>query len=425
MSAELNRIDLLTRYNETRAFSESFCLPLETEDYVVQTMPDVSPTKWHLAHTSWFFETFVLQQALPKYYTPDPQYAYLYNSYYNAIGDRHCRPRRGLLSRPTVDETYTYRAHVDQYMRQLLTECTDECFSQFADIVDLGIHHEQQHQELMVTDIKHVLGTNPLHPSYHSTDHVDKNLAHNTSFSNITVPLTWTQYRESIPCVGHEGGGFSFDNEGPRHRALVPDFAICDRPVTIGEYLDFITDGGYRRAEHWLSAGWNTVQENDWEAPLYWVKRDDEWFTYTMFGLRPVNRAEPVCHVSYFEADAFAQWFGGRLPTEFEWEFAARDQQPNGTFADGMEFHPQPVQPVQWFGSVWEWTRSQYSPYPGYATVDGALGEYNGKFMCNQFVLRGGSCATSRSHIRPTYRNFFAPESRWQFTGIRLAKDQS
>ena len=410
---------LLHRYLEVRRFTETLCAPLVPEDCVIQSMPDASPTKWHLAHTSWFFETFVLSAARSGYASPFPRYDYLFNSYYNSVGDRHCRNRRGLLSRPTVEETHAYRAYVDEEMAALLDRGLS---TDLEPVAVVGLHHEQQHQELILTDLKHVFSMNPLRPVYVERKDGDGERA--------TPPLRWRGFEEGVRWIGHQGRGFAFDNEGPRHREFLHAFELADRPVTNGEYLAFMEDGGYRRPEFWLSAGWQAVQEQGWRAPLYWEERDGEWWSMTLSGMRKVEEAEPVCHVSYFEADAYSRWAGARLPTEAEWEVAAAAEPVTGLFAESGRCHPAPAPSEphwmnQLFGDVWEWTRSPYAPYPGYAAVPGALGEYNGKFMCNQFVLRGGSCATPQSHIRATYRNFFPPDARWQFSGFRLAKDGS
>jgi ergothioneine biosynthesis protein EgtB len=413
---------IAARYREVRRFTERLCAPLEVEDYVIQSMPDASPAKWHLAHTSWFFETFVIKPALPGYKSPQPVYDYLFNSYYNAVGERHARAKRGLLSRPTVGEVYRYRAHVDGVMQELFDGRDAGALEAMAPVVTLGLHHEQQHQELILTDVKHALAENPLRPVYRERP---------SDAPRVATEAAWVAFPEGIAWVGHEGPGFAFDNEGPRHREFVAAFALASRLVTNAEYISFIEDGGYRRPQWWLSAGWSTAQAEGWEAPLYWDKRDGQWWSFTLAGRRPVNGAEPVCHVSYFEADAYARWAGARLPTEAQWETAAAGAPVSGNFADDGRFHPAPSDTArretlaQMYGDVWEWTQSAYAPYPGYAADDGALGEYNGKFMCNQYVLRGGSCATSRSHIRPTYRNFFPPDARWQFSGIRLARDAS
>jgi ergothioneine biosynthesis protein EgtB len=413
---------LSERYRRVRSFSETLCETLVAEDYVIQSMPDVSPTKWHLAHTSWFFETFVLGPAVPGYRPFHPDFSYLFNSYYNAVGQRHCRPKRGLVSRPTVEETYRYREYVDQHMLELLEGADAVRLLDLAPVVTLGLNHEQQHQELMLTDIKHVFTMNPLRPVYH------ERIA--AAGQAEAPPLQWVSFSEGVYWIGHQGEGFSFDNEGPRHREFLGPFALASRLVTNGEYLAFMEDGGYERPEFWLSAGWSTLQEQGWKAPFYWERHDGRWMMMTLSGMRPVEASEPVCHVSYFEADAYAQWAGARLPTEAEWEVAAAGVPLEGNFVESGSYHPLPAsittdgELTQMFGDVWEWTRSAYSPYPGYKPVPGALGEYNGKFMCNQYVLRGGSCATSGSHIRRTYRNFFPPDACWQFSGIRLANDR-
>lgn len=412
---------LIERYQQVRRFSEYLCKPLLTEDYVIQSMPDVSPTKWHLAHVSWFFETFLLKPHISDYQSLHPQYAYLFNSYYNTLGERHCRPRRGLISRPTVEETYAYRRYVDEHVLALLEKMDERQLTAITPLFVLGLHHEQQHQELMLTDIKHVLSCNPLAPVYRTGEPPEARTA---------PPVEWIAFAEGLQWIGHAGEGFGFDNEYPRHREFVPAFQLASRPVTNGEYLDFIADGGYRNPLLWLSEGWSTVQAEAWQAPLYWEKRDDRWWMMTLNGMREVAEAEPVCHISYFEADAFARWAGGRLPTEAEWEVAAGTVPIQGNFVESDLYHPAPLStpvaqrtPAQMFGDVWEWTQSSYAAYPGFQPTPGAAGEYNGKFMCNQYVLRGGSCATALSHIRPTYRNFFPAHTRWQFMGVRLAKD--
>jgi ergothioneine biosynthesis protein EgtB len=418
---------LLGRFHQIRDFTNTLCAGLEPEDCVVQSMPDVSPTKWHLAHTTWFFETFILKKFSPGYRAEIPEYAYLFNSYYNAAGDMHRRDLRGLISRPTVREAHRYRASIDSHIDNLISRADEKLLNEIEPILVLGFHHEQQHQELLVTDIKHVFAQNPLYPVFRGRDTAGRHP------NGATRPHQFIDFDETIVEIGHDGRGFSYDNEGPRHRTLVSAFALASRPVTNGEYLAFIEDNGYARPEFWLSLGWMTVNESasgGWQAPLYWTKRDGKWWNFTLSGFRQVDESEPVTHVSYFEADAYANWAGARLPTEFEWERAALDCPIQGNFVEDETFHPHALSDSgndkslhQMFGDVWEWTRSAYSPYPGYRAAPGALGEYNGKFMCNQYVLRGGSCATSRSHIRRTYRNFFQPEKRWQFTGIRLARD--
>jgi ergothioneine biosynthesis protein EgtB len=413
---------LLARFHQVRNFTDALSSGLEPEDCVVQSMADVSPTKWHLAHTTWFFETFILKKFAPGYRAEIPQYAYLFNSYYNAAGDMHRRDLRGLISRPTVSEAQRYRASIDSHIDSLLSDAGEKLLDEIEPILVLGIHHEQQHQELLITDIKHVFAQNPLYPVFRERK-IDIALPK-------TAPIQFLDFEEATVEIGYDGPGFAYDNEGPRHRALVPAFSLASRPITNGEYISFIDDNGYARSEFWLSLGWMTVNEQRWQAPFYWAKRDGAWWNFSLSGFRPVDKSEPVTHVSYFEADAYANWAGARLPTEFEWERAASDCPVEGHFVEDENFHPHASTRAehdrhlhQMFGDVWEWTRSAYSPYPGYRAVAGALGEYNGKFMCNQYVLRGGSCATSRTHIRRTYRNFFQPEKRWQFTGIRLARD--
>ena len=399
-------------------------------------MPDVSPTKWHLAHTTWFFETFILKKFVGGYRAEIPEYAYLFNSYYNAAGDMHRRDLRGLISRPTVHEAQRYRTSIDSHIDDLLSNADEKLLDQIGSILVLGIHHEQQHQELLITDIKHVFAQNPLYPVFRAGRTRSPSAP---KFATAKVPpMDFIEFKQIVTEIGHNGRGFAYDNEGPRHQVLIPPFALASRPVTNGEYIAFIEDNGYQRPEFWLSLGWMSVNEHRWEAPLYWTKRDGGWWHFTLSGFRPVDESEPITHISYFEADAYANWAGARLPTEFEWERAAMDCPIEGNFVETELFHPASVavepavsaekreharQLQQMFGDVWEWTRSAYSPYPGYRAEPGALGEYNGKFMCNQYVLRGGSCASSRTHIRPTYRNFFQPEKRWQFTGIRLARD--
>ena len=418
-------LTLHDRLSAVRQFTREICEPLETEDYVVQSMPDASPTRWHLAHTTWFFETFVLKPHLAGYQPKNDAFEYLFNSYYNTVGKPYPRAKRGLLSRPTVKEVWEYRQAVDETLSEF---SSSELSPEVASVIELGIQHEQQHQELMLTDIKHVLSCNPLHPTYDATNIQDSTKQLNGRKSN------WYPFAGGVRAFGFDDSGFCFDNELPRHEALVQDYHLQDRLVTCREYLEFINDGGYTRPEFWLSMGWGTVEQQQWTAPLYWTKQSGAWHEFTLAGLRPIELDQPVCHVSYFEADAFARWAGHRLPTELEWENAASGLGIDGNFAESKRFHPQAAVPAtsngngssselhQFYGDVWEWTSSQYTAYPGYEPPAGALGEYNGKFMCNQFVLRGGSCATSQSHIRSTYRNFFPPEARWQFTGIRLAK---
>ena len=409
---------LSTRYRQVRAMSEKLAAPLAPEDQTVQIDWFASPTKWHLAHVTWFFETFVLEQAMPRYTGFHPAFRELFNSYYNSVGDQFPQQLRGTLSRPTVAEVMEYRRHVDELMTELLEGHAEKLLDDLADVVVLGLHHEQQHQELLVTDIKYVFAHNPIYPVYQPRQPV----------RSEPRQLGWIGFPSGVNWVGHDGDEFIFDNEAPRHRVFLEAFELASRPVTNGEYLEFIEDGGYEQPDHWLSLGWKTACEQGWKAPLYWHRRDDGWHHYTLAGLRKVEKSEPVCHVSYFEADAYARWADARLPTEQEWEIASANVPINGNLVDNWHFHPLPAPdsdagPLQMFGDVWECTASHYSPYPGYTTRAGALGEYNGKFMCNQFVLRGGSCATPREHTRRTYRNFFPPHLRWQFQGFRLARD--
>jgi len=406
----------LNRFLAIRAFSETLAAPLSPEDQTIQSMPDVSPTKWHLAHTTWFFETFALKPFVAGYRAFDPAYHYLFNSYYEAEGPRHPRPQRGLLSRPGVEEILAYRRHVTGAMAEALDrpEATN---TPLASIVELGLHHEQQHQELLLMDIKHVLSINPLRPAYR---------ADLPRGDGKAPPLAWLPVEGGLVEIGHQGGGFAFDNEGPRHRVWLEPFRLASRLSTCGEYAAFIDDGGYRRPEFWLSAGWAIVQERDWQAPLYWEKRDDAWHVFTLGGLRAMNADEPVCHVSFYEAAAFAKWAGKRLPREAEWERAAVLVAIDGNTAERGALHPRAAVGTgltQMFGDVWEWTASPYVAYPGFREPAGAIGEYNGKFMSNQMVLRGGCAVTPPDHMRATYRNFFPSDARWMFGGIRLAED--
>ncbi len=415
----VSRFELIQRYQKVRNFSFDLCKPLVTEDYVIQSMPNVSPTKWHLAHTSWFFEAFVLNKANPNYKSLHPQYNFLFNSYYVLVGERWIRAMRGLLSRPTVSEIYKYRDYVDEKMLEFLEHSSEETYYEFAPVVEIGIQHEQQHQELILSDIKHVFSINPLIPVYSQRK---------PEMVSDIPGLNWVHFKESVYEIGFDGEGFSYDNESPKHKEYIESFLLSSRLVMNGEYIQFIEDKGYQRPELWLSDGYTAMENEKWNSPLYWMKENGKWYNFTLNGKNKINPGEPVCHVGYYEADAFARWAGYRLPSEAEWEVAANDILIEGNFADIKNFHPVPLNKSgskiqQMYGDVWEWTRSSYSPYPGYKTLPGALGEYNGKFMSNQMVLRGGSCATSKSHIRKTYRNFFPPNARWQFMGVRLAKD--
>lgn len=422
--------NLLDRYLEVRSRTVGLTRGLAPEDQVVQSMEDVSPTKWHLAHTTWFWEVFVLGRHAPAHEPLDPRYHYLFNSYYVQAGERHCRDQRGYISRPTVDQVLDYRAHVDAAMERFLAR--GELEPEVAWLVELGLNHEQQHQELMVTDLKHVFSVNPLRPAHPLLEAPEEGPPGASGPQADPGPLRWRSFPEGLHEIGWGGSGFAYDNEEPRHRRFVEAFELADRLVTNGEYLAFMADGGYRRPELWMSAGWAIAEERGWTEPFYWEERDGAWWMYTLAGMVPVDPSEPVCHLSWFEADAYARWAGARLPREEEWEVAAEAVPLAGNLADSGRFHPAPVSsgtdddapPLrQLWGDVWEWTSSQYSPYPGFRAAPGAVGEYNGKFMCNQFVLRGGSCATPASHLRPTYRNFFAPDATWQFTGVRLARD--
>jgi ergothioneine biosynthesis protein EgtB len=412
---------LAARYTEVRQRTLALAGPLSAEDCGAQSMPEASPVKWHLAHTTWFFETFVLPKAVPGHRPPDRAYRELFNSYYQSVGAQHPRPQRGLLTRPSLDEVRAYRSRVDDALLSWLEDGADP---ELLAVVELGLHHEQQHQELILTDLKHLFGCNPLRPAYRA-----QVLARGEPSA-----LRWQSHPEGVFEIGHGGPGFAFDNESPRHRVFVEAFELASRPVSCGEYLEFMADGGYGRSELWLSEGWRAVFERGWQAPLYWERSGELWLQHTLAGLREVDPAEPVCHVSHFEADAFARWAGARLPDEAEWELVAADAGQDGNLAESGRLHPAAAPPrgaeatpgagpQQLFGDVWEWTRSSYGPYPGFRPLAGGLGEYNGKFMSGQLVLRGGSCATPRSHIRASYRNFFYPSDRWQFSGLRLARD--
>jgi ergothioneine biosynthesis protein EgtB len=425
------RDELLSLYDDVRKRTEALCRPLETEDYVVQSITDVSPPKWHLGHTAWFFERVILQQYKNGYRPLDERYYFVFNSYYQSFGARWQRDMRGTLSRPTVADVYRYRSAVDERMRKFLISVDEQLFPEIDALVRLGLQHEQQHQELLVTDIKHILACNPLRPVYMSPS-----MGGRTRSAGVPA-VRYTLFRGGIRELGYEGDGFAWDNERPRHKVLLDDFSLMNRLVTCGEFLEFMNDGGYKNPLLWLSDGWDVVMQQGWDSPLYWEMMDGEWFITTLSGLRPVDPDEPVSHVSYYEALAYARWRDARLPTEAEWEVAAMKTNADpsgGNFVEEGHLHPVPLgqtsghEPTglsQMFGDVWEWTGSAYLPYPGYKQERGPLGEYNGKFMNNQMVLRGGSCATPRSHIRPTYRNFFQPEKRWQFTGIRLAREDN
>ena len=402
------------RYQQVRAASARIVAPLTVEDCVAQSMPDASPAKWHLAHTTWFFERFVLRPHLPGYRTFDEHFEYLFNSYYDSVGPRHARPERGLLTRPPLAEVMSYRTHVDECMQRVLANATAP-----AAVIELGLNHEQQHQELMLTDVKHLYSRNVLEPAYR------RDLASPTGRGERLKAPGWSRFDARLAEIGADADcGFCFDNETPRHRVWVDAYRLAHGPVTNGEFRQFIQDGGYDEPRLWLSDGWTCAQREGWRRPLYWSDGLDSEFT--LGGRRELDPESPVCHVSYYEADAFARWAGARLPTEAEWELAAADRPLAGNLLDADVLHPTRVAegdgPVKLFGDVWEWTSSPYVAYPGFRPMQGALGEYNGKFMCNQLVLRGGSCATPSDHVRASYRNFFYPQARWQFSGLRLAR---
>ena len=415
-AAELRPPFLRERYAQIRRATEALAEGLSAEDCALQSMPDASPVKWHLAHTSWFFETFVLESGVSAYRHFHPQFRMLFNSYYVAVGARHPRPERGLISRPSLEEVHAYRRHVDEHIARWLESAAAAPAA--LDIFELGLHHEQQHQELILSDVKHLLSRNPLKPAY---------VAASAPRRAEPSPLRWVSFPAGTGEIGHAGSAFAFDNEQPRHRVALTAFQLASRSVTNCEYLAFMQDGGYERPELWLSDGWDTCTAQQWRAPLYWQREADRWSVFTLRGVEDIDPNEPVCHVSYYEADAYARWARARLPTEAEWETAAAGLPVRGNFVESERFHPAAFGRggglVQMYGDVWEWTGSAYLPYPGYRPAPGAVGEYNGKFMVNQFVLRGGSCATPRSHIRASYRNFFPPAARWQFSGIRLARD--
>ena len=423
----MDRKALKAHFASVRELSEKLTAPLEIEDFVVQTGEDISPPKWHIGHTTWFFERVVLQEYEPGFKPFNEDYYFVFNSYYESFGERLYRPHRGTLSRPTVSQVMDYRKAITARTTDFMDQVTEDQWPEVAGLIELGIHHEQQHQELFVYDIKHILACNPLRPVYREPD---------TKGEAAFAPdLKWIDFEGGLHQIGAEPGGFAYDNEFPRHQVFTRDFKLANHPVTCGEYLEFIRDGGYQKALLWLSDGWARVQDENWRAPLYWEGDGEDLQVITLRGRKPVDPHEPVCHVSYFEATAFARWAGKRLPTEAEWECAAQAQKTPcecGSWLESETFHPVAVKHTDtgapdtlhsMFGDVWEWTQSAYLPYPGYVQTFDALGEYNGKFMSNQMVLRGGSCATPRNHYRNTYRNFFQPEKQWPITGFRLAAD--
>jgi ergothioneine biosynthesis protein EgtB len=431
---DVSAVPLLRRYRDVRARTAALAAPLSPEDCALQSMPDASPVKWHLAHTTWFFETFVIASRIGGYRPYDPAFRVLFNSYYNGVGDRPPRPERGLLSRPALPAVHAYRAHVDDAMRMCCERARDD--PALASLIELGLQHEEQHQELILTDVLHLLSRNPLHPAYDET---------RAPPARASSDMRWIRYRQGFANIGHAGSGFAFDNESPRHRVWLEPFELASRPVSNAEYAAFIDDGAYRRPEFWLSLGFDTVGARGWTAPLYWERDGDRRRSFTLHGISDLDPHAPVEHVSFFEADAYARWAGARLPTEFEWEaVAARgmagklgsetnfDRSRSKFVSDPAfpdrnhsKFGSDANFPPLLSGDVWEWTSSSYAPYPGFRPARGAIGEYNGKFMCNQYVLRGASRATSPGHARITYRNFFPPDARWQFSGIRLARDHA
>ncbi|GAB4529504.1 MAG: ergothioneine biosynthesis protein EgtB [Amphiplicatus sp.] len=410
------------RYDSVRENTMALAAPLSAEDQQVQSMPDASPTKWHLAHTSWFFETFVLSPHAAGYAPFHPDYGYLFNSYYEAVGARHPRPERGLLTRPALADIHRYRAHADGAMARFIESAPDALWREVAPLVELGLHHEEQHQELILMDVKHLFSMNPLKPAYRPyAPHEARSAA----------PMGWESFEGGLYEIGHDGTGFAFDNEGPRHKVWLEPFQLADRLVTNAEYCAFIEDGGYERPELWLADGWAAARAEGWTAPLYWRRAEEGWRVFALAGEQPMNSVEPVSHVSYYEADAYARWAGRRLAREAEWEVAAarlpEGARAAGNFRERGALHPLPARPEpglrQMFGDLWEWTQSPYAPYPGFKPAAGAVGEYNGKFMSGQMALRGGAAVTPAAHIRATYRNFFPPGARWAFSGIRLADD--
>ena len=415
----VERDAIYTKFASVRTNTENLAAPLTPEDCVLQSMTDASPVKWNLAHTSWFFETFILKANVPDYREFHPRFGYLFNSYYNHVGDRHPRPERGLLSRPLLEDVFKYRAYVNGAVETFLDEAPDDVIMKTAPLMALGFAHEEQHQELLLTDLKHAMFQNPLFPMVYDEGEVSDRPA---------PPIEWREMPAGLCEIGWNGAGFGFDNEGPRHKVFLNPFELANRPVTNRDFIAFIEDGGYENPHHWLSDAWDRVADDGWAAPLYWRKADSEWREYSLFGDRPVRLDAPVCHVSFYEATAYAAWAGARLPTEFEWEAASTLFPLEGRFlVKGRPSAPAPAtgeeRLLQLFGDVWEWTASPYIAYPGFAPPSGAIGEYNGKFMSGQMVLKGGSCATPSGHVRTSYRNFFPPQARWQFSGFRLARD--
>jgi ergothioneine biosynthesis protein EgtB len=415
MAPQYDDAHWMAAYRQVRAYTEGVCSPLETDDYQLQSIVETSPPKWHIAHTSWFFEHFLLTPYLETYEPFHPLFGYLFNSYYETVGDMHPRPNRGLLSRPTVETVYAYRAHVDAHVLMLLSSLDRPDRDDILFRLQLGLNHEQQHQELLYMDIKHNLSVNPLAPAYRSDAQAE---------AGVERPTRWIEFDEGLREIGATAGDFHFDNESPRHRVYLEAWSLADRLVTNAEYLDFIHDGGYGDPRLWLADGWQLIRQRGWRHPLYWSDDDGEWQTFTLGGTRPLDPLEPVCHLSYYEADAYARWAGKRLPEEAELECALATQPVEGNFADSDHLHPRAAGAQgQWFGDAWNWTSTAYSAYPGFRPLQGSMGEYNGKFMANQMVLKGGSCVTPPGHSRASYRNFFYPHDRWMFSGLRLADD--
>lgn len=415
IEAESSREALLIEFERVRFYTETLCEPLVTEDYQLQSIVQTSPPKWHIAHVTWFFETFVLHDFVPGYKPFHPRFDFLFNSYYYTQGDMHPQSQRGLLSRPTVEDVYQYRACVNTAMRDLIKNVVDAKLDELHFRVALGLNHEQQHQELLLMDIKHNFWSNPLKPAYRNNLEIPPGKSR---------PMRWLERSGGIHQLGHVNEGFAFDNETPRHDVLIQDHRLADRLVTNGEYLDFMNEGGYADTTLWLSDGWALIQDQGWRHPLYWEQIDGSWMQFTLGGIRDLNPHEPVCHLSFYEADAYARWAGKRLPLECELETMLSELPVSENFTNSDLLHPAPAGDAgQWYGDLWAWTSSPYVAYPGFKPLAGSMGEYNGKFMSNQMVLKGSGCATPYGHTRASYRNFFYPDERWAFTGLRLAED--